>query len=66
MDPQTATDVTRSWIPFMVIGLNPRPFAQRVFQANQIRYSVADAEDEHPFLESIANGLIALANFSIS
>ncbi len=61
MDQQTILDGTRHWIASVVIGLNLCPFAQGVFLAERIRYTVTDAEDEATLLEALAAELKALA-----
>lgn len=61
MDHQTAIDATRRWIHSIVIGLNLCPFAQRVFDADRIRYVVTDAEDEAALFAALAGELKALA-----
>jgi uncharacterized protein len=66
MDKQTVIDGTRRWISSMVIGLNLCPFAQRVFNADMIRYVVTDAEDERTLLKNLACELKALASSPIS
>jgi hypothetical protein len=45
MNPEAVIAATRRWISSMVIGLNLCPFAQRVFQAESIRYVATDAAD---------------------
>ncbi len=65
MNEQTVIDYTREWISSMVIGLNLCPFAERVFQANKIRYVVTYAQDETTLLKDLADELEALANFPI-
>ncbi len=66
MDKQTVIDATRGWISSMVIGLNLCPFAERVFNADKIRYVVTDAEDETTLLKDLAGELEALANCPMS
>lgn len=61
MDKQAIIDSTRRWISSVVIGLNLCPFAQRVFEAGKIRYSVTDAEDEITLRADLAGELKALA-----
>ena len=61
MDKQAAIEGTRRWISSVVIGLNLCPFARRVFEADQIRYVVTDAEEEGALLEDLADELQALA-----
>jgi hypothetical protein len=50
----------------MVIGLNLCPFARRVFEADRIRYTVTDAEEEPALLVDLARELEALASSPIS
>jgi hypothetical protein len=66
MDKQTVVEATRQWISSVVIGLNLCPFAQRVFQANKIRYVVADARDEIALLEALSAELALLASAPIA
>ncbi len=67
MENQAAIiDHTRRWIESVVIGLNLCPFARRVFQADRIRYIVADAQDEQGLLEAFADELGTLASTPIS
>lgn len=54
-------DRTRHWISDVVIGLNLCPFAQRVFKAEQIRYSVTDTDDQETLLQLLSDELTALA-----
>src|ERR1035438_2570172 len=61
MDHQAIIATTRSWIASVVIELNLCPFAQRVFQADKIRYIVTDACDETSLLKALADELQALA-----
>jgi uncharacterized protein len=61
MDQLTVIAATRHWISSMVIGLNLCPFAQRVFQADKIRYVVSAAQEEITLLEDLAGELKALA-----
>jgi len=49
----------------MVIGLNLCPFAQRVFQADKIRYIVSDARDEVGLLQDLIGELDALASCAL-
>jgi uncharacterized protein len=66
MNKQPVIESTRRWIRSMVIWLGLCPFAQRVFEANKIRYVVTDAEDETPLLEDLANELKTLASALLS
>ena len=66
MNKQAAVDQTRGWIRSMVIGLDLCPFAQRVFEANKIRYVVTDAADETALLADLAHKLEALASAPLS
>jgi hypothetical protein len=66
MDKQAVIDCTRRWISSMVIGLNLCPFAQRVFQADKIRYVVTDAQDETALLRDLTGELAGLASSPIS
>jgi uncharacterized protein len=66
MDKQAVIDCTRRWISSMVIGLNLCPFAQRVFQADKIRYVVTDAQDETALLRDLTGELKGLASAPIS
>lgn len=61
MNKETVIEDTRRWIASMVIGLNLCPFAQRVFDAELIRYAVSDAHDEEGLLQELADELKALA-----
>jgi hypothetical protein len=66
MDHQAIIESTRSWISSVVIELNLCPFAQRVFQADKIRYVVTAAQDETGLLQALADELKALASTPIS
>ena len=66
MDKQTVIDDTRRWISSVVIGLQLCPFAQRVFQADLIRYVVTEAEDETTLSHDLAVELKFLATSSIA
>jgi hypothetical protein len=66
MDKQSVIDSTRRWISSIVIGLNLCPFAQRVFQAERIRYVVTDASEERTLLKDLAAELDLLASSAIS
>jgi hypothetical protein len=66
MDQQIVIDATRRWISSMVIGLNLCPFAERVFNADKIRYVVTDAQDERTLLKVLAGELEALASSPIA
>ncbi|MFT3880088.1 MAG: DUF1415 domain-containing protein [Gemmatales bacterium] len=59
-DSQVITQ-TRHWISSVVIGLNLCPFAQRVFKAEQIRYSVTDTDDQETLLQFLSDELILLS-----
>jgi len=50
----------------MVIGLNLCPFAQRVFNADTIRYVVTDAQDELDLLKDLRAELNFLASSPIT
>jgi hypothetical protein len=60
MDSASVIETTRRWISSVVIGLNLCPFAQRVFDADRIRYVVSDAGDESWLLTDLARELEAL------
>jgi len=66
MDKQSVIESTRRWISSIVIGLNLCPFAQRVFQADKIRYVVSDASDERTLFQDLAAELDVLASAAIS
>lgn len=66
MDPQAVIEGTRRWISCMVIGLDLCPYAQRVFQAGRIRYSVTNAEEEQSLCECLSDELKALASAPIT
>jgi hypothetical protein len=66
MDKQTVINRTRDWITSIVIGLDLCPFAQRVFQADLIRYYVSDAEDETALWTDLAREVDGLASSLIS
>jgi hypothetical protein len=66
MDKQAVIDCTRRWISSMVIGLNLCPFAQRVFQADKIRYVVTEAHDDISLLSDLTRELEGLASSPIS
>jgi hypothetical protein len=66
MDRQAVIDATRRWIETMVIGLNLCPFAQRVFQADKIRYVVSAAMSEKALLMDLTRELQSLAAIPIS
>jgi uncharacterized protein len=66
MDKQPVIDATRRWIASMVIGLNLCPFAQRVFQADKIRYAVTDARDEVALLKDLRDELKVIASVPIT
>lgn len=57
MDHAAIVAATRDWISSMVIGLNLCPFAQRVFQADLIRYAVSDATDANRLRDQLAEEL---------
>lgn len=65
MQSDTVIEATRRWIASMVIGLNLCPFAQRVFDADRIRYVVSDARDEAALLQALADELQILASTPI-
>jgi len=44
--PKTATELTRSWVETMVVGLNLCPFAAPVVKDESLRYAVSLAETE--------------------
>ncbi|MSU79291.1 MAG: DUF1415 domain-containing protein [Gemmataceae bacterium] len=52
---------TRHWLSSIVIGLNLCPFAQRVFEADRIRYVVSDAVDEAGLAACLSDELKWLA-----
>ena len=60
MHDQSVVEATRRWVSSIVIALNLCPFAQRVFDANTIRYVVSDAVDEAGLLNDLAHELEAL------
>ena len=66
MDASSVIDATRRWIASIVIGLNLCPFAQRVFDADRIRYVVSDAADESGLLADLARELEELIAAPIS
>jgi hypothetical protein len=57
MDTDAVLLKTRLWISSFVIGLNLCPFAQRVINANQIRYVVSDAKNEEALLQVLSSEL---------
>ena len=61
MDHHSVIEATRRWISSIVIGLNLCPFAQRVFNADRIRYVVTEATDETTLLQNLGDELQALA-----
>jgi hypothetical protein len=63
---QTIIEVTRRWISSMVIGLNLCPFAQRVFQADKVRFVVTSAQDESALLKDLADELKLLVSSPIT
>jgi hypothetical protein len=60
MHESSVVDATRRWLSSIVIGLNLCPFAQRVFDADTIRYVVSNAADETTLLDDLARALNAL------
>jgi hypothetical protein len=66
MDKQEVIERTRRWIASFVIGFNLCPFAQRVFQADRIRYIVSDAEDEEALRAFLTRELHSLASAPIT
>ncbi len=66
MDHQAIIESTRSWIASVVIELNLCPFAQRVVQADKIRYIVTASQDEAGLLKALADELEALASSPIA
>lgn len=52
---------TKRWIASVVIGLNLCPFAQRVFQNDQIRYVVTETSDQEELLQLLSEELKTLA-----
>lgn len=66
MDQATVIEATRRWISTMVIGLNLCPFAERVFQADKIRYVVSNADDEDSLLQNLAGELDLLSKLPIT
>jgi hypothetical protein len=65
-DQETVIRRTRAWIASIVIGLDLCPFAQRVFQADRIRYHVTDAADAAALWSELARELEGLATSAIS
>jgi hypothetical protein len=61
MRTESVVGDTRRWIASVVIGLNLCPFARRVFEADQIRYTVTRARDEERLLTDLAAELRRLA-----
>ncbi len=61
MNHSEIIETTRRWISSIVIGLNLCPFAQRVFDAERIRYVVSDATDEAGLAASLTSELTLLA-----
>ena len=61
MNEEAVIGATRRWISTMVIGLNLCPFAQRVFDADTIRYAVSFATDEADLLKRLADEAVMLA-----
>jgi len=66
MDASSVIDATRRWISSIVIGLNLCPFAQRVFDADRIRFVVTDVADEIGLLADLARELEALVAAPVS
>lgn len=66
MNPEAIIAATKRWISTMVIGLNLCPFAQRVFQADTIRYVVTDATDANALRAALAQELRLLAETPIT
>lgn len=66
MDAPSVIEATRRWISSIVIGLNFCPFAQRVFDADRIRYVVSGATDESGLLADLARELEALVAAPVS
>lgn len=52
---------TQCWIANVVIGLNLCPFAQRVFQGNNIRYVVTETADQEELLQLLTSEVKSLA-----
>lgn len=52
---------TQRWIANIVIGLNLCPFAQRVFQGNQIRYVLTETTDQEELLQLLTTEVKSLA-----
>lgn len=65
MNPEAVIAATRRWISSIVIGLNLCPFAQRVFQADTIRYVVTDATDADSLRDALDRELQFLAESPI-
>ncbi len=53
---------TKLWIANVVIGLNLCPFAQRVFQGNQIRYVVTETTDQEELLQLLTTEVKCLSD----
>jgi uncharacterized protein len=66
MDKQSVIEETRHWIANMVIGLNLCPFAQRVFDAGRIRYTVSDAISAKALAKALADELKVLRSTPIT
>lgn len=49
--------LTRAWVEKMVIGLNFCPFAEKIFNADTIRYAVSDANNTELLLKDFAREL---------
>lgn len=62
MDSQAVIEKTKNWISTFVIGLNLCPFAQKVFEANLIRYSVTEVDSTEKLLVILKEELELLAN----
>jgi hypothetical protein len=61
MDHPSIIAATRRWISSIVIDLNLCPFAERVFNADRIRYVVTEAADEESLRQALRAELLFLA-----
>jgi hypothetical protein len=57
LNDRIVVEHTRRWISSFVIGLGLCPFAQRVFDADGIRYAVSHSGDERSLLGDLASEL---------
>jgi hypothetical protein len=60
MNDEAVIEHTRRWISSFVIGLGLCPFARKVFDSGQIRYSVCEARDEVALLNDLTSELHVL------